>query len=258
MGRGRSGRRRWSWSCATRSGRRTCPSYIRSAAPSRTSSAARREGDISVKSRRGRATASSRTSAGATRMASSSWAMSRRLVSARRVTGAEAPRRRAPWTPGPRRSTRICARSYARSIVRSSDARRTDRSSCGSLRSARSEASSSVPSAKFRRKLGRCFATPRTRPPLGPGSRTARLRRSTRPPCSRTAFTVAGASRRRASTPGSRSTASGSSAATRTSPTRPGTATTTHASTTGSKLTYTLAGDSSPVTPLGARPRNPN
>ena len=45
---------------------------------------------------------------------------------------------------------------------------------------------------------------------------------------------------------------------TRTSPTRPGTATTTHASTTGSKLTYTLAGDSSPVTPLGARPRNPN
>ena len=49
-----------------------------------------------------------------------------------------------------------------------------------------------------------------------------------------------------------------SSAATRTSPTRPGTATTTHASTTGSKLTYTLAGDSSPVTPLGARPRNPN
>ena len=32
-------------------------------------------------------------------------------------------------------------------------------------------------------------------------------------------------------------------------PTRPGTATTTHASTTGSKLTYTLAGDSSPVTP---------
>ena len=29
-------------------------------------------------------------------------------------------------------------------------------------------------------------------------------------------------------------------------PTRPGTATTTHASTTGSKLTYTLAGDSSP------------
>ena len=41
-------------------------------------------------------------------------------------------------------------------------------------------------------------------------------------------------------------------------PTRPGTATTTHASTTGSKLTYTLAGDSSPVTPLGARPRNPN
>ena len=52
-----------------------------------------------------------------------------------------------------------------------------------------------------------------------------------------------------ASTPGSRSTASGSSAATRTSPTRPGTATTTHASTTGSKLTYTLAGDSSPVTP---------
>ena len=33
---------------------------------------------------------------------------------------------------------------------------------------------------------------------------------------------------------------------------------TTHASTTGSKLTYTLAGDSSPVTPLGARPRNPN
>ena len=24
------------------------------------------------------------------------------------------------------------------------------------------------------------------------------------------------------------------------------------------KLTYTLAGDSSPVTPLGARPRNPN
>ena len=27
---------------------------------------------------------------------------------------------------------------------------------------------------------------------------------------------------------------------------------------TGSKLTYTLAGDSSPVTPLGARPRNPN
>ena len=70
--------------------------------------------------------------------------------------------------------------------------------------------------------------------------------------------TVAGASRRRASTPGSRSTASGSSAATRTSPTRPGTATTTHASTTGSKLTYTLAGDSSPVTPLGARPRNPN
>ena len=44
-------------------------------------------------------------------------------------------------------------------------------------------------------------------------------------------------------------------AATRTSPTRPGTATTTHASTTGSKLTYTLAGDSSPVTPLGARPR---
>ena len=69
---------------------------------------------------------------------------------------------------------------------------------------------------------------------------------------------VAGASRRRTSTPGSRSTASGSSAATRTSPTRPGTATTTHASTTGSKLTYTLAGDSSPVTPLGARPRNPN
>ena len=48
----------------------------------------------------------------------------------------------------------------------------------------------------------------------------------------------------------SRSTASGSSesAATRTSPTRPGTATTTHASTTGSKLTYTLAGDGSPVT----------
>ena len=41
-------------------------------------------------------------------------------------------------------------------------------------------------------------------------------------------------------------------------PTRPGTATTTHASTTGSKLTYTLAGDSSPVNPLGARPRNPN
>ena len=36
--------------------------------------------------------------------------------------------------------------------------------------------------------------------------------------------------------------------------TRPGTAaTTTHASTTGSKLTYTLAGDSSPVTPLTAR-----
>ena len=33
------------------------------------------------------------------------------------------------------------------------------------------------------------------------------------------------------------------------SPTRPGTATTTPASTTGSKLTYTLAGDSSPVTP---------
>ena len=32
-------------------------------------------------------------------------------------------------------------------------------------------------------------------------------------------------------------------------PTRPGTATTTHASTTGSKLTYTLAGDSSPDTP---------
>ena len=45
---------------------------------------------------------------------------------------------------------------------------------------------------------------------------------------------------------------------TRTSSTRPRTATTTHASTTGSKLTYTLAGDSSPVTPLGARPRNPN
>jgi hypothetical protein len=44
----------------------------------------------------------------------------------------------------------------------------------------------------------------------------------------------------------------------KTSPTRPGTATTTHASTTGSKLTYTLAGDSSPVTPPGARPRNPN
>ena len=37
-----------------------------------------------------------------------------------------------------------------------------------------------------------------------------------------------------------------------------GAATTTHASTTGIKLTYTLAGDSSPVTPLGARPRNPN
>ena len=55
----------------------------------------------------------------------------------------------------------------------------------------------------------------------------------------------------------SRSTASGSSAATRTSPTRPGTATTTHASTTGSKLTYTLAGDSFPVT-LARRPRNPN
>ena len=86
----------------------------------------------------------------------------------------------------------------------------------------------------------------------------ARPRRTTRPPCSRTAFTVAGASRPRASTPGSRSTASGSSAATRTSPTRPGTATTTHASTTGSKLTYTLAGDSSPDNPLGARPRNPN
>ena len=33
---------------------------------------------------------------------------------------------------------------------------------------------------------------------------------------------------------------------------------TTHASTTGSKLTYTLAGDSSPDNPLGARPRNPN
>ena len=31
-------------------------------------------------------------------------------------------------------------------------------------------------------------------------------------------------------------------------------ATTTHASTTDSKLTYTLAGDSSPVIPLGARP----
>ena len=44
----------------------------------------------------------------------------------------------------------------------------------------------------------------------------------------------------------------------KTSPTRPGTATTTHASTTGSKLTYTLAGDSSPDNPLGARPRNPN
>ena len=47
----------------------------------------------------------------------------------------------------------------------------------------------------------------------------------------------------------------------RTSPTRrpgPGTATTTHASTTGSKITYTLAGDSSPGSPLGARPRNPN
>ena len=43
-----------------------------------------------------------------------------------------------------------------------------------------------------------------------------------------------------------------------TSRTRSGTATTTHASTTGRKLTYTLAGDSSPVTPLGARPRNPN
>ena len=44
----------------------------------------------------------------------------------------------------------------------------------------------------------------------------------------------------------------------RTSPTHPRTPTTTHASTTGSKLAYTLAGDSSPVTPLGARPRNPN
>ena len=45
---------------------------------------------------------------------------------------------------------------------------------------------------------------------------------------------------------------------TRTSRTRSGTATTTHASTTGRKLTYTLAGDSSPDNPLGARPRNPN
>ena len=68
----------------------------------------------------------------------------------------------------------------------------------------------------------------------------------------------AGASRQRASTPGSRSTASGSSAGTRTSPTRPGTAMTTHASTTGSKLTYTLAGDSSPVTPPRRAPPQPN
>ena len=81
-------------------------------------------------------------------MASSSWATSRRLASAARVTGTEAPRRCAPWTPGPRRSIRTCARGYARSTARSSDARRTDRSSCGSLRSARSAAWSS---AKFRR-----------------------------------------------------------------------------------------------------------
>ena len=53
-------------------------------------------------------------------MASSSWATSRRLASAARVTGTEAPRRCAPWTPGPRRSIRICARGYARSTARSS------------------------------------------------------------------------------------------------------------------------------------------
>ena len=43
--------------------------------------------------------------------------------------------------------------------------------------------------------LGGQITTPGTRPPLGPGSRTARPRRTTRPPCSKIAFTAAGASR---------------------------------------------------------------
>ena len=50
-------------------------------------------------------------------MASSSWATSRRLASAARVTGTEAPRRCATWTPGPCRSIRTCARGYARSTA---------------------------------------------------------------------------------------------------------------------------------------------
>ena len=160
-------------SCATRSGRRTFPSYTRSAAPSRTSSVARREGDISVKSRRRRATASSRTSAGAMRMASSSWAAPRRLVSA--ATGADAPRRRAPWTPG-RVGPRTCARSYARSIGRSSDAAERPLelrlSAVGPI-----QASSSVPSADSEEaRTLLCYAADATA--AGPGSRTAPTRRA--------------------------------------------------------------------------------
>ena len=80
----------------------------------------------------------------------------------------------------------------------------------------------------------------------------ARPRRTTRPPCSRIAFTIAGIKTAREyariKIDGLR-LIGGRVTRTSSSPTRPGTATTTHFSTTGSKPTYTLAGDSSPDTP---------
>ena len=240
-------------SCATRSGRRTCPSYTRSAAPSRTSSVARREGDISVKSRRRRATASSRTSAGAMRMASSSWAASRRLVSARRLLG---PTPRVDARRG--RPGRVGPHGYAleATLDRSGDPRTL------AERTARAAALCGRPDPRPRlRCLRRDLEEARTLLCYAADATAARTwvadgatSQGTRPPCSRTAFTVAGASRRRASTPGSRSTASGSSAATRTH--QRARARRRHARYDRQQAAYTLAG-MAPRQPSRRAPRNP-